>query len=393
MSNMGDDLTSDAGRQARADDPRLDRAVDDLIHDPAVEIDLPVADPDEPDAKRRSRAVGLSTAVGAVVGLGAVGFVVRTLVSEWSRVRHALAAASLPWLGAGFVLAALAMLSIAWCWRYALRLLGADGPATKVVAWYFVGEAGKYLPGGVWPVLGRGELARRSGLSRSTAYASVVLSLGVLYLAAMFVAVGFLPFALTGGGTSPWMLFLLALPAGLVVMHHRVLDALAGVARRLTHRPLEVEIPQWKDSVALVVRYVPTWFLIGGATYAVARSLTPDVSYARVMFAAVLSWVAGFLAVPVPAGAGIREAVFLAASGLPGGLAATTAIATRVLFIVVDGGGAAIALPSVGLRRRRKRSDADADVDDGTGAAAQGDSGPAGDDTDPTLRRGPDQSL
>jgi len=336
-------------------------ALDEVVHDPAADVDLPVADPDEPTAKRRSRAVGLSTIVGAGIGLVAVGLVVRTLISEWTRVRHALASASLPWLGLGLALAALGMISIAWCWRYALRLLGAESPAAKVVAWYFVGEAGKYLPGGVWPVLGRGELARRSGLSRSTAYASVALSLGVLYLAAMFVAVGFLPFALAGGGASPWMLFLLALPAGLVVLHHRVLEALAGFARRATHRPLEVEIPDWMHSVGLVARYIPTWFLIGGATYAVARSLTSDVSLTRIMFAAVLSWVAGFLAVPVPAGAGVREAVFLAASGLPGGLAATTAIATRVLFIVVDGTGAAFGLPYLGLRRSRSRRSAPAD--------------------------------
>ena len=203
-------------------------------------------------------------------------------------------------------------------------------------------------------MVGRGELARRSGLARSTAYASVALSLGVLYLAALFVAVGFLPFALTGGGTSPWMLFLLALPLGLVMLHHRVLERLADLARRLTHRALVVAIPAWKQSVVLVLQYVPTWFFIGGATYAVSRSLTPDVSVPRVMFAAVLSWVAGFLAVPVPAGAGVREAVFIAASGLPGGIAATTAVAARVLFIVVDAGGAGIGLSVLGLRRRRR---------------------------------------
>ncbi|MDQ6697877.1 MAG: flippase-like domain-containing protein [Actinomycetota bacterium] len=325
---------------------------DAVTGEPLIADAQPGSEPREP--KRRSRMVGVSTVVGAVIGLLAAGFVVRTLVSEWDKVRHDLGHASLTWLGAGLVLAAAGMTSIAWCWRYAMRLLGASAPPGKVVAWYFVGESGKYLPGGVWPVLGRGELARRGGLARSTAYASVGLSLAVLYLAGMFVCVGFLPFALSGGGASPWMLFLVALPAGLVLLHHRVLEWLAGLARRITKRSLVVEIPDWKRSVALVVRYVPSWLFIGGATYAVSRSLTSDVSLPRVMFAATLSWVAGFLAVPVPAGAGVREAVFLAASGLDGGIAATVAVATRVLFIVVDGGGAAIGLSSVGLPRRRR---------------------------------------
>lgn len=303
--------------------------------------------------RRRRGAIGLSTALGVLLGLVAVGFVVRALVSEWSQVREALASASLVWLAAAMVLAACAMASIALYWRYALRLLGVECRPRRVVAWYFVGEVGKYLPGGVWSVLGRAELARRGGVPRSRAYASVALSLAGLYLAGMFVAAGFLPFALTGGGRlNPWMLFLLALPIGLAALHHRVLERLAVLARRITGRALPLEVPAWRHSIVLVARYLPSWLLIGGATYAVSRSLTPDVSFSRVVFASVLSWVAGFLAVPVPAGAGVREAVFLAASGLPAALAATAAVATRVLFIVVDATGAGLGAPVVGFRRR-----------------------------------------
>ena len=35
------------------------------------------------------------------------------------------------------------------------------------IGWYFAGELGKYLPGGIWPVFGRGQLAyRRGGISQ-----------------------------------------------------------------------------------------------------------------------------------------------------------------------------------------------------------------------------------
>ncbi|MCU1351113.1 MAG: hypothetical protein JWM05_322 [Acidimicrobiales bacterium] len=309
--------------------------------------------PDEPAETRgsRRRAVGLSSAVGLLLGGAATFFVVHTLVGSWSEVRAALQGASWRWLVLGFALAAGGMASVAWGWRSVFRLLGVDVPAGRTIAWYFVGELGKYLPGGVWPVLGRGELARRGGVPRGRAYASVGLSLLVLYLAATFVAVGLLPFALSGGGFSPWMLFLLALPAGLVVLHHGVLERLLGLARRLTGRELPLEVPSWRQSVAVVVRYIPSWLMIGGATWAVARSLTPDASFARVMFAATLSWLAGFLAVPVPAGAGIREAVLVAASGLPGGIAAATAVGVRLMFVAVDGIGAAISAPIAGRRR------------------------------------------
>jgi hypothetical protein len=57
-----------------------------------------------------------------------------------------------------------------------------------------------------------------------------------------------------------------------------------------------------------------------------------------------LSWVAGLAAVPVPAGAGIREATFVALAGLSV-VAATVAMAGRLLFIVVDVLGALLAAP------------------------------------------------
>ena len=86
------------------------------------------------------------------------------------------------------------------------------------------------------------------------------------------------------------------------------------------------------------------------STWARARSLGA-ASYPKVMFAAVLSWIAGFLAVPVPAGAGIREAVLTASSGLDGGVAAATAIVARIIFILVDVIGAAVSAPAAGRKR------------------------------------------
>ncbi len=321
--------------------------------DPVIEpVIEPVIDPETESGGRGGRTTRIVSIVGIVMGLGAVGFVARTLIHEWPRVSDEIADAQIGWLVLGVACAIGGMTSIGWGWRGVMKVLGVDAPLRRVIPWYYVGELGKYLPGGVWPVLGRGELARRGGVPRSRAYASVAMSLGILYLAAMFVAAAFLPFALTGsGGFSPWMLCLLALPVGVVILHHDVLGRLVALVSRLTGRTIDVEIPRWKDSLLLVLRYVPTWLLIGTGTWAVARSVTADLEYPRVMFATVLSWTVGFLAVPVPSGAGIREAVLYAASGLTRSQAVFAAVTARLIFVVVDVGGAAVCAPIV--RRMR----------------------------------------
>ena len=295
-----------------------------------------------------SKAARIITVVGLVLGGAAVAFVVRRLIKDWPEVSEQIGDAQVEWLLAAGALAIAGMTSIAWGWRHVLRTLGAEPPLGRTIAWYYVGELGKYVPGGVWPVLGRGELARRGSVPRGRAYTSVALSLGMLYLAAMFTAAAFLPFALSGGsGFSPWMLTLLALPVGVVMLHHDVLERMISVVARITKRNVNVLVPRWSESLGLVLRYVPTWLFIGGATYAVTRSITDDVSFPRMMFATILSWVVGFLAVPVPSGAGIRETVLYASSGLPKSVALTTAVLARFAFVLVDVIGAAICAPFV----------------------------------------------
>ncbi|MEZ5177718.1 MAG: lysylphosphatidylglycerol synthase transmembrane domain-containing protein [Acidimicrobiales bacterium] len=315
--------------------------------------DVGAADDAPPSAGGPGRAARLMALAGLVFGGLAVAFVVRTLVHEWPRVSDDLSNADLRFLALAFACAALGMTSIGWAWRSVMQVLGVDAPLSRVIPWYYVGELGKYVPGGIWPVLGRGELARNGGVPRSRAYASVAMSLGVLYLAAMFVAAAFLPFGLSGGtGFSPWMLALLALPVGVVALHHEVLERVVRLVGRLTGRTIDLPIPVWRDSLMLVARYVPTWLFIGTATWAVGRATTTDISYPRVMFATILSWVVGFLAVPVPSGAGIREAVLYATSGLTKSQSVFTAVTARMAFVLVDVLGAAICAPLV---RRRTR--------------------------------------
>ena len=299
---------------------------------------------------RVSRAKVATTAIGVLIALAACAFVARTLLRDRHQISEALAGASPGWIALAAVLAVVGMTAIAVPWRQAIRVFGDDLPLSQVIARYFVGEIGKYLPGGVWPILGRGELATRWGVRRPAAYGSVVLSLLTLYLGAMSVVVLGLP-ALVSGGDGPGPVVVVALlPLGLAALHPAVLRRLLRQAERVSRRPIELVIPSWGASVSLVVRYVPAWLAIGGATWAVARALDPQAPLLEVGTAAVLSWVVGFVLVPVPGGVGVREAAFVAAAGsLDPGIAAAVALAARALFVLVDAAGAV--LGSLALRR------------------------------------------
>lgn len=294
----------------------------------------------------------VSTVVGVVAGGLAAVFVVRALLRDRDTIADALETASLGWLAVAVVLAAVGMTAIAVPWRAVLAVLGGELSTGQVVARYYVGELGKYVPGGVWPILGRGELARRAGVARPAAYGSVLLSLLALYLAATFLVVLGLP-ALIGDDGSGSLAVLALLPLGLVALHPGVVGAGIGVLARVARRPIEVTVPSWSTSLGLVARYVPAWLAIGAATWAVARSLDTGADPVDIGTAAVLSWIIGFVVVPVPGGVGVREAAFVAAAGsLAPGVAAVVAVVVRVCFVLVDAIGAVAG--SAHLRTRRR---------------------------------------
>ena len=290
----------------------------------------------------KRRAAQVASVAGAVIAVAGGVFVTRVIVDEWSTVRSSLGDAQPAWLAAGLLCAAVAMVSIALPWRTALVLVGetVDRPAT--VASYFMGELGKYVPGGIWPIVGRAELLSRGGVPRVASYASVVLSLGALYLAGMLMVAILVPVRFVGDGGLAALWVLVLLPIGALLLHPRVLRWLVARLEHVVGRTLSVRIPPWSASIRLVVRYVPSWLLVGTATWCIARAFDRNIGWMAVAPAAVLSWVVGF-AVPVPGGIGVREAVFVASVGtLPSGIAVTVAVTACLCFVLVDAGGAAL---------------------------------------------------
>jgi uncharacterized membrane protein YbhN (UPF0104 family) len=245
-------------------------------------------------------------------------------------------------------------------WRAIIAALGEHHSLGNTLRWYFPGQLGKYVPGGIWPVVGRGELAVKGGVSRTVAYASVALSLALTYLAAALTALVFLVASVVLGddaGGALWVL--LVLPLGLACLHPAVLTRLVATAERVLSREVAVEVPDYRTTLRLVLVHVPAWVLIGLATWLVALAFTPDPPVAQVLFAGVLSWIVGFVVVPVPGGIGVREAAFAAAAvSLSDDVAATVAIVSRLCFITADLLGAGLIV----LWRRRPTDEADVPV-------------------------------
>ncbi len=310
-------------------------------------------------AQRRRMLSALIKVLAVVIAVAALVFCVVALAKEWHNLGEALEDANWGLLILAYVCGAAGMVGLALMWRELLHEFGATAPHVGAVFWFFTGEMAKYIPGGLWPVLGRGELARRAGARRSVAYTTVILSLGFMCVGGAVMCGLLAPFvSFRHGGSWEWLLLLL-IPAGLIGVHPAVLGRIFRIMNKVTKGRFEVSTVSWGRMILLILRAVPTWFFISASAICVTAALHLSFSFPAIALAATSGWIIGFLALPVPAGAGVRELVFIAVSGLVSSHAVVVATVFRMVFIVVDLTGGLSGLVLIRLRRSWKvRSDA-----------------------------------
>jgi uncharacterized membrane protein YbhN (UPF0104 family) len=226
-----------------------------------------------------------------------------------------------------------------------LRHAGVAAPWRRGMAWFFVGQLGKYVPGGIWPIVGQAELAHRDATPRGAAYSSTAMSMVATFLGAASVA------AITGLMTpndhrlaSAALVVLLALLFAAIAVP-AVGRAIDRLARRFTTRELRLPEPRW--FALLVARHLPVWIAFAGMNIFAVVALGVDVDgplVIELIFVTCVSWMAGFVVVGVPGGIGVRETIFISmtTATLGASVAVSAAVLSRVVSISVDLLGAAV---------------------------------------------------
>lgn len=276
--------------------------------------------------------------LGLAIGVAGLVFVISRLVSDWEAVSDALRHARQPLLLLALLAGLASMSSIGLVWRGILHHLGSRLTAGDSLHRYFVGQLGKYVPGGIWPVVGRAEMARRSGVGGRVAYLSTVYSLVATYAGALATAaIASLPLTQEPAGWwwSPWLLPGLIL--GVLLLHPRVLTGVIGWVRRFAPSVETIPIPRWIEAIRTVVVHVPAWVGISVATWLVVSAYGGTTPLPALLVVTPLAWLAGFVVVASPGGLGVREAVFVAViTPWDPELAAAIALTARLVFVLVD---------------------------------------------------------
>ena len=283
----------------------------------------------------------LVSSIGLIIGLAGMAFLLRTMWTHRDEMKDSFSQLTWSSLVGAVFFAFMSMSYLGLMWGRLLLRRGYKVPRAQLVSWYYTGQLGKYVPGGVWAVVGRAEMAVRGGVPRADAYSVTGLSMFTTYSAAALCA------AL--GSLLSWerpiigAALLLALLFGLSVYAIAPLrQRLMGLLRKVTSGTNELTAP--KDMLALTIVQVPAWIMISLSTTITAHAFGAEVGVLHMFFVSSLSWLIGFLVIGAPGGLGVRESIFtgLLSASIGTSTALALAVASRMIFVSVDFLGALI---------------------------------------------------
>ena len=237
----------------------------------------------------------------------------------------------------------------AWFWRLLLRTFDQHPRPLAVVRAYYIGHLGKYVPGKAWALFLRGALVQgantRLSVAVVTAFYEVLTTMasGALLAAVIFIV---RPPVVSGLTWSPlftgvFLLALLAVPLFPAVFN-RVVGRLAKRFEKLdAFRQPRVNARTLASGLAITAL---CWPLLGLSVVFMLWAVLPDApafslaTWAHVTAAVGLAYVAGFLAIVLPSGVGVREYVLLRLLASEGteALIALTVLLLRVVWTAAE---------------------------------------------------------
>jgi uncharacterized membrane protein YbhN (UPF0104 family) len=291
-----------------------------------------------PAAPRRAWTSRALTVVKYVVGLVAVVLLVVGVTSRWDDISDALSR-----LDAGTLVLASAATLVALTanmasWRAVMGSLGLAVTPSAGASIFFVGQLGKYLPGGVWSIAAQAELGRAHGIPRGRSAVAALTSMLIGIVSASVVAVVGLLVSSVDDLAAYWWLAVVAV-VGVAVVTPPVLGRLVALALRLLRRPVSTLALSWSGIGASFAWSVVMWAAYGVQATMVLRAFGSDDPslYAVSTAAYAAAWLVGFLVIVAPAGLGAREGVLVVLLGTIASPAAALALAVLSRAIMTLG--------------------------------------------------------
>jgi hypothetical protein len=266
-----------------------------------------------------TRPQAIRRAVAIVLGLLALVYFVRQLVSYWpSIVTISFTAGVAVSVGVAAALHVFSGLIDSWAWGWLLRSLAIPIRGRDAMSVFLISQLAKYVPGNFGQHIGRLALAKSLGLAYPKVLLSLVIENGFALGAGGVVAGASLAFGIAVSAENVTRVaWTLVLVIGGWFVGALLLRTMLAHPPGWLRRILKLEKPvtlETKLVIGYFMFHVTSYAAIGGALVLVVAGFTGGSSSEiwRVALAGMAGWFSGYIVPGAPAGLGVREATLTA---------------------------------------------------------------------------------
>jgi uncharacterized membrane protein YbhN (UPF0104 family) len=241
-------------------------------------------------------------------------FLARAIHEDWSGITEYPWNFELPWLLLSIVFFSMTYSGHAVGWLLILNRFGQSVPFLPGAYVWFKSILARYVPGNVLMVVGRIMMIQPYGVAKRISLTSIVYEQALLVVSATIVLSVALPFWPDLRELSDWIwLVLIVPPLAVILLHPAVMGRLGNFALvKMGREPIDEFLP-FRTLLWLIVFYCIFWVTTGAALFAMARSVTDQISVTDlpITIASVpLAWLVSLVFFISPSGLGIREGVY-----------------------------------------------------------------------------------
>lgn len=271
------------------------------------------------------------------------------LISRWPEIQPRLSGSNWSLL----FLVALGLLGYqflnAGVWSLVLNALGHKSPFGKTAKIWLQSEALRWLPGGIWGYGSRVLNAKELGVSKPKASSSLILEIALTNIAwaltaTLVIFTPLLPLALTKLSNIFSRDSMVALLFGVSAACMAALALALYLTKKKIHSKKLLHLLPWRElklkSLSnTLLSYLGLCFFNGLLLWLVIKAV-PNLSISPLMALGIggSAWLAGFWAIGVPGGIGVREAALATMLAVFGDMdsAITVAVLWRTLQVSVE---------------------------------------------------------
>ncbi|HBI23202.1 MAG TPA: hypothetical protein DDX84_03105 [Nitrospiraceae bacterium] len=267
-------------------------------------------------------------------------FIGRVTYKEWDKFYGYNWSPNPPLLISSIIILLIAYILFSHGWTLILRMIGVKIEWRKGLSICLLSIFGRYIPGGIWTVLGKVYLCRLEGIPDSRSSMSILLDQSYTVVSAGIIFTLSLLFWNDSSSVLRVLPVVIVLPLFIVILHPKpFLKILNPVLSWIGRGPINMSL-SFNNMLILAGYYSFNWLLVGVSFYIFIRAFYPIELYNIFIISGIyaISFAAGFVIFFMPAGLGVREGTLtlLLSLFIPTPVAIGISLLSRLWIVVLE---------------------------------------------------------